>query len=189
MDESRLLSSESFSYSLRLSLDSEAFIEFDPRLMSMRWSIKTQEGEEAFESSLDLDSIPFPPLFSLDSTRSLFSRSSSSRHQSGRMCAAASTPVSFGLAQSKSSGNGSSHHKFGLALQKYLRFVLMKICRRLKLASRAAGDTSAKQKTGTIERGRGNKVFDADTENSISDAVLHCKNSNLGSLMNEECKD
>lgn len=62
----------------------------------------------------------------------------------------------------------------------------MKICRRMKWVRRVACGPSAQARN--IERVRGNKVFGVGTESSISDAVLHCKNSNLSSLMDGECK-
>lgn len=70
------------------------------------------------------------------------------------------------------------NHKFRFALRKFLWFSLVKICRKI------AGKSSARGVN--VDSGRGKRVFHVDAESSIQDAVLHCKNSNLSSLMDEE---
>jgi len=177
METNQLFPCESFSYSLRLSFDAESFIEFDPKLMSMRWSIKAQEGESS-DSSLDLDSLLLPSL-SLDSTKSLLSRSN--------RYAVPSEPVS---AQSKQSRGVSKNHGVCLSCKKFFGFVLMKFCRRMKglrLSRRRVAEKSSTE-VASSKRGRGKRVFDVDAASSIQDAVLHCKNSNLSSLVEGVCK-
>ncbi|ONK69060.1 uncharacterized protein A4U43_C05F18870 [Asparagus officinalis] len=145
MESNQITSTDSFSYSLRLnSFGAESFIEFDPKLLSMRWSIKAQEEEEEEEEAKNsyIDSYTIPKVASNQKSTVL------------------------------------KNHKFRFALRNFLWISLVKICRKI------AGKSSARRVN--VDSGRGNRVFHVDAESSIQDAVLHCKNSSLSSLMDEE---
>ncbi|ONK79200.1 uncharacterized protein A4U43_C01F3940 [Asparagus officinalis] len=149
MEPNHIIPNESFSYSLRLSFDTESFIEFDPKLMSMRWSFRSHHRHEDKEE----EEAPSP-----------------CSSQNFRNLEVSSVPKK----------NKSSI----LVFRKYLWFVLLKVCRRMKLARGIEGNPSGERVS--LEKGRGSRVFHLDTESSIDEAVLHCKNSNLSSLMDYE---
>ncbi|KAJ6853943.1 hypothetical protein M6B38_100205 [Iris pallida] len=174
------LSNESFS-SLRLfSFNADLFIEFDPRLVSMRFAqpTTTQGGPN---STFNLDSLLEKlPVFVDSPTSTLVSPSN--RHQL-RCCANVLNANAFlsaaAAAETPRPSMALRRPKAKDAFRRYVLLVLMKLSARVKRMRLLVwrGGAGPSGKAVRDEHGRGKRVFDVDIECSIDDAVLHCRSS------------